>query len=100
MAQVRIGSEVREYPIGTRFEEIAKEYQHTMENDIVLVWENNRLRELHKCVTEDCSLAFLTTGDKMGFNAYRRSMSMLMVKAVYHEGSHDHIEKGGRAFCW
>ena len=99
MAQVRIGSEVRDYPIGTRFEEIAKEYQHTMENDIVLVWENNRLRELHKCVTEDCSLAFLTTGDKMGFNAYRRSMSMLMVKAVYHEGGHDHIEKVGVHFA-
>ena len=98
MASVQVGTEVREYPIGTTYEEIAQEFQHNWENDIVLVWADGRLRELHKCVTEDCRLTFLTTDDKMGFNSYRRSMILLMVKAVYHEGGHDHIEKVGVHF--
>ena len=56
MAQVRIGSEVREYPEGTTWQEVAEEYQHFYENDILLVRVNGKLQELHKHV-RDCSLA-------------------------------------------
>ncbi len=98
MATVWIGEEKREYPVGTTYEEIAKEYQKDKENEIVLVWENGRLRELVKTVTEDCKIIFVTTKDKLGFNAYRRSLILLMLKAVYHEGGHDQIEKVGVHF--
>ena len=54
MAQVRIGNEVREYPEGTTWLEVAGEYQHFYENDILLVRVNGKLQELHKHV-RDCN---------------------------------------------
>lgn len=99
MAAVQIGSDSREYPVGTSYEEIAKAYQDLMENDIVLAWVDGRLRELHKRVNGDCCLSFVTTGDKIGFQTYRRSMVLLLMKAVYHEGGHGQIEKVGVHFA-
>ena len=99
MASILIDHERKEYPVGTSFETIAKEIQGTRENDIVLVLEGERLRELHKCVTGDCSLEFITTDEKLGFNAYRRSLSLLLTKAVYHEGGHEHIKKVGAHYA-
>ena len=48
MPEVRIGSEIKTYPQGTAYAEIAEEYQKNYENDILLVSVNGRLRELHK----------------------------------------------------
>lgn len=98
-AVVQIGKDSREYPLGTSYEAIAGDYQDPEENDIVLVWANDRLRELHKCLEEDCCLSFVTTGDKIGFQTYRRSMVLLLMKAVYHEGGHEQIEKVGVHFA-
>lgn len=99
MASVQIGPEVRQYLVGTSYEEIAKDYQETKNNDIVLVLVDGRLRELQKCVAGDCCLSFVTTEEKMGFHTYRRSMILLMIKAVYHEAGHAHIEKVGVHFA-
>ena len=96
MVTVQIGEESREYPVGTSFETIIGEFQ--TKHDVLLVLENARLRELHKCVTEDCRLKFLTAEDKIGFDTYRRSMALLLLKAIYHEGRHEHVEKVGIHF--
>lgn len=96
MVTVQIGEERREYPVGTSFETIIGEFQ--TKHDVLLVLENARLRELHKCVTEDCRLQFLTAEDKIGFDTYRRSMALLLLKAIYHEGRHEHVEKVGIHF--
>ena len=48
MPEVRIGSEIKTYPQGTAYAEIAEEYQKNYENDILLVSVNGRLGELHK----------------------------------------------------
>jgi len=96
MVTVQIGEERREYPVGTSFETIIGEFQ--TKHDVLLVLENARLRELHKCVTENCRLQFLTAEDKIGFDTYRRSMALLLLKAIYHEGRHEHVEKVGIHF--
>ena len=44
MPEVRIGSEIKTYPQGTAYAEIAEEYQKNYENDILLVSVNGRLR--------------------------------------------------------
>lgn len=93
MVQVMIEGQKKSYPAGTPYYDIAREYQPGKVNDIVLVLEDNRLRELGKTLTQDCTLTFLTTSDKEGFNAYRRSMTLLLLKALYHEGGHENIEK-------
>lgn len=83
----------REYPEGTRFLEIAKEFQGHYENDIVLVISDGKLLERYKTLEKDCFLRFLTTGDDIGLKTYRRSMSLMLVKAVYDTAGHDRIRK-------
>lgn len=83
----------REYPEGTRFLEIAKDFQGHYENDIVLVISDGKLLELYKTLEKDCFLRFLTTGDDIGLKTYRRSMSLMLVKAVYDTTGHDRIRK-------
>lgn len=83
----------REYPEGTRFLEITKEFQGHYENDIVLVISDGKLLELYKTLEKDCFLRFLTTGDDIGLKTYRRSMSLMLVKAVYDTAGHDRIRK-------
>lgn len=90
--QVTINDVTKEYTEGTTFLEIAKEWQHAYPYDIVLVFENKRLRELRETVTRDCALRFVTTADSVGRNAYRRSLSLMMVKAIYDVCHHQNID--------
>lgn len=82
MINLSIGEEKKQYVYGTSFLAIAQEYQEKYDDDIVLVVYNNRLRELNKKVERDGSLEFVTTADKTGKKAYRRSVTLLMQKAV------------------
>ena len=87
--QIRINGEEKQYPVGTAFLEIAREYQPDYRDDIVLVMFNNRLRELHKRVKEDGELAFVTTSEKAGKKAYRRSVTLMMQRAVNNLAKQD-----------
>lgn len=91
--QVKVGNEVREYEEGTTFAEIAKEYEEQYDNQIVLVFEDQKLQELRKAVTKDCTVRFVTTGDSVGNQTYRRSMCLMLVKAIYDVCEHRDIEK-------
>lgn len=83
MPIVTIGEETREYVEGTPFHKIAKDFQAHYENEILLVWVDGRLKELHKTLKEDCSVRFVTAADKAGFLSYQRSALFLMLKAFY-----------------
>lgn len=80
---VKIGEEIKEYPRGTTFEDLAREHQSRFEDDIVLAFSNGRLIELQKEITEDCEVKFETTKNDAGHKTYKRSMCLMMVKAVY-----------------
>ena len=86
---IKINGEEKKYPKGTPFREIAEEYQNQFEDDIVLVLFNNRLRELRRRVKEDGELSFVTTKDKAGRKAYRRSVTFLMQRAGYNLAKED-----------
>lgn len=91
--QVEIGGTCREYPEGTPYLAIAQEYQKEYEDDIVLAFVDGRLQELHKQVKSDCKLRFMTTADAAGHMAYKRSISLLMVKSVYDVAGHENVEQ-------
>lgn len=94
MCRVTIDGETRLYAEGTAYQEIAEEYQPRYEHQIVLVFVGKyRLRELRKCVEEDCELRFVTTGDPIGHATYKRSMCLLLVKAVHDVAGHDKLER-------
>ncbi|WP_346662977.1 nucleoside kinase [uncultured Merdimonas sp.] len=93
MYHVQIGDVIREYPGGTTYLEIAREFQKDYPDDIVLVMADGRLQELGKELTGDCVLVFETTAGQVGHKTYKRSMSLMLVKAIYDVGRHENIEK-------
>ena len=82
MSKIVIGGKEVVYEKGTTFAQIAKDYQKEFEQQIVLVFFNGRLRELSKKVEEDGELSFVTASDKPGVKAYRRTVVLLMQKAL------------------
>ncbi len=82
MVTLLVEGEQKQYARGTSLLAIAQEYQERYKDDIVLVVYNNRLRELSKTAERDGTLEFITTADKTGKKTYRRSVTLLMQKAV------------------
>lgn len=87
--QIKVNGEEKQYPAGTSFMELAREYQPKYEDDIVLVMFNNRLKELHKTVKADGELTFVTTRDRAGRKAYRRSVTFMMQRAIHNLSEED-----------
>lgn len=83
MVKVRVCGEEKEYPPGTRYRKLAEEYQDRYEADIVLVTVNGKLQELHKQIRHDSDIVFVTTMDNAGCRSYKRSVTQLLLKAVY-----------------
>lgn len=81
--KVTIANEEYEYEAGIMYEQIAKDFQKDYEAKIVLVSADGRLRELHKILSNDCTIEFITLADKIGMETYRRSATFLLVKAVH-----------------
>ena len=93
MYQVQIGEEVRQYEAGTTYGQIAADYQKNYEEDIVLVFVNGKLQELFKKLKSDCTIQFETTAGEIGNKTYRRSINLMLVKAVYDVAGHDAVRK-------
>lgn len=93
MAVVTIGTEKKEYGTGTTFQDIAREYQPGIEDEILLVSVNNRLQELHKEVKRDCTVRFITYRDKAGLQTYQRSALFLMLKAFFDVAGKENVSK-------
>lgn len=68
----------------TRFLSLAEKYQAHYKDKIVLVSVNNGLRELNNVVDCDCEIEFVTMTERDGKRAYRRSVTLLLQKAVYN----------------
>lgn len=79
-----INGQKRIYASGTSYLKIAEQYQSEYSDDIALITINNRLCELNKLVRYSGELKFLTTADQAGRKAYRRSVTLLMQKALFN----------------
>ena len=69
---------------GTRFASFREKYQEYYKDEIVLAKVNGKLRELNKTVEEDSVLEFITMTERDGKRAYRRSVTLLLQKAVFN----------------
>lgn len=90
---VIVDGEERQYEAGTTYQQIAQEFQDRYENDIVLVFADGKLRELRKKVKRNCAISFVTTSEEIGIQTYRRSMCLMLVKAVHDVGGQDQVKK-------
>ena len=81
--KIRVGEKELERPAGISLNELAREVQPEFERQIALAVVNGKLRELNRNVNKDATVEFITTEDKKGFSAYKRTISLVLQKAVY-----------------
>lgn len=93
MFQVTLDDKVMEFPRGTSYGEILETMKPDSQSPAVLVMANGRLKELHKTLKENCRLFLVTTGDAIGQKTYRRSATLLLLKALYHVAGGERIRK-------
>lgn len=91
--KVEINGKVYEYPNNTTLLEISKDFQKDYDNQIILAFMNNKLRELFKHAADNSKLRFVTTSDDAGHKTYMRGMILVMLKAIYAEFGTDNIDK-------
>lgn len=80
---VTIGNIKKEYPRGSSYADVAADFKSDYDEDIALVYADDKLQELFKKLKKDCKVSFVMTGDEIGMQAYRRSVTFLMLKAIY-----------------
>ncbi|MBU5482403.1 nucleoside kinase [Blautia sp. MSJ-19] len=93
MVKVTIDGKEREYALGTSFREIADEYQDDIEAPIILVMTDGKLRELQKKLKGDCTLEFVTTKDHIGFETYKRTVCLVLLRAIYDVAGRKNVDK-------
>ncbi|KUO77198.1 MAG: AAA family ATPase [Clostridia bacterium BRH_c25] len=72
----------KEYPKGTKLQEIAKDFQQNFNSDIVGAIVNNELKELWVKIQKDCSLQFIDRTTVYGSRFYSRSVAFLFIIAA------------------
>ena len=82
MVTISVFGQEQEVEEGITLYELAKQ-QKKQERDYVLAYQNGVLCELYKRVNEGDNIRFLSTKDSIGMQAYKRSMTFLMLKAFY-----------------
>ena len=95
MLQVKIDGKEMTYREGARYLDAAKEFQKDADSKIVLASVNGKLKELTKKIKDQDQITFLTIKDKNGFMTYRRSMILLLLKAIYTVGGFELVDRVG-----
>ena len=80
--KVVVRGEEKEVPAGTTFEKLAAPYQ-SEEETIILAQLDNKLYELQKELPKGGEVIFLNTTSKIGGQTYKRSVTLLLLKAIY-----------------
>lgn len=94
MVKVTIDGKEHEYAIGTTYREIVDECQEEVaEAPVILVMADGKLRELQKKLKGDCTLEFVTTKDHIGFETYKRTVCLVLLRAIYDVAGKENIEK-------
>lgn len=81
MITVYIDNQEYEVEENMSLKELAKQYGKSEKGEIVLAYRNGHLCELHKKVKKNADIKFVTTAEKIGLSAYKRSMIIMMMKA-------------------
>lgn len=106
MSRVMIKGVEKEYEEGRTYEQIIKENYPECSEQIVLAKADGKLQELTRKLEKNCLLEPVTMKENPGYNAYRRSVSFLMLKAIYDLYPREKIgsvriefSAGGSYFC-
>ena len=90
---LKVREKIFEYEAGLTLETISRDFQKAYPHDIILARVNGKLAELTKTIDEDVSVEFITTGEIIGNEAYRRTASMMMLKAFQDVMGRENFER-------
>jgi uridine kinase len=90
---VEVNGKTYEYPEKATLLEISRDFRKDYDNDIILAFMNNKLRELFKQADDKSTIRFVTTADDTGHKTYTRGMILVMLKAFYSEFGAENVEK-------
>lgn len=93
MIKLSINDEEKEYLEGTSLLEVAKDFQKNFAYDIVLASVDGKLSELSKKISAPAKIKFYTTATTCGMDTYKRSATLMMLKAFYDVVGKSNIEK-------
>ena len=82
MIRINILNDVYDYPENIMLETIAQDFQERFQYRIILARVNGKLKELTKTLTSNAAVEFITTGEKIGEQSYRRTATLILTKAV------------------
>ena len=80
--QVNVLGDIYEYPQGTTLQKIGADFQTRYPHMIIMARGNGKLRELNYVIPPDADVEFITIGDKVGEQSYRRTATLILTKAV------------------
>lgn len=81
--KVKCCGKIVEYPENTLLKDIAADFREEYKYDILLAIKNGALCELTKRISEDCEIEFVTADTPSGNSCYKRSATLIMLKAFY-----------------
>ncbi|MBE5940040.1 MAG: nucleoside kinase [Lachnospiraceae bacterium] len=88
-----VGDITREYDAGVTIKDVAADFADLYEDEIILGEMNGKLCELGTGISESCKLTFLTTGTSDGILCYKRTATLVMLKAFYDVLGTKNIDK-------
>ena len=92
MIQLKIDTQIKTYSEDVTWQGVAEEYQKEYADEILLVQVNGKLQELQEKIREG-EVQFITARQKPGISAYKRSATLLMLKAFYAVAGPENVEK-------
>lgn len=90
---LKVRKKIFEYEAGLTLETISRDFQKAYPHDIILARVDGKLAELMKTIDENVSVEFITTGEIIGNEAYRRTASMMMLKAFQDVMGRENFER-------
>ena len=93
MYRVIINGEEREYAPQTSLIEIAKEFKDRYPYPIILALVDGTLKELFYKIEKNCTVSFITTADSSGHSAYERTITFVLLKAIFDTTGKKNLDK-------
>ena len=93
MYRVSIDGEEREYAPQTSLRVIAKEYEDRYPHPIILALVDGALKELFYKIEKNCTVSFITTADNSGHSAYERTVTFVLLKAIFDTTGKRNLDK-------
>lgn len=93
MYKVTIDGEEREYAPQTSLIDIAKEFADKYPYRIILALVDGTLKELFYRIDKNCTVSFITTADSSGHSTYERTVTFVLLKAIFDTTGKKNLDK-------